>query len=103
MRSYELWLHYKQGDDFSGHLKETSSVSAALRRWAAQFIENQAICERLAVMLDGRNVTGHGDTHLVELCADDVDAEKALAVAAAEELIAAREDDEEDVDDDSIS
>jgi hypothetical protein len=123
MNSYELWIHYKQGDELASCLEETDQeVIPALRLWAdrlergvqhifrlADFLENQAP--------DPPPVTITADTHhigfdgpekvlraaveqelLLVMDFDDPDDEELLMEDEDEELLDSDEEDDDDED-----
>ena len=87
-KSYELFLHGKQGDDF-GHLLEAhnNDIPVALRVWEQSFKENAAVCARLAWAFEGHALTAHADTHHISFAPDDANADECLEVMVKEELL----------------
>ena len=87
--SYELNLHFKQGDDFRSFLVDAGGdIPAALRNWAAFMRGNAATCEKLASAIKkelagGNNIQVDADTHMIMFCGD----EKALDRLAKARLI----------------
>lgn len=101
-KSYELFLHYKQGDDFGQILRENQSdVPKALRAWAARFKENVAICERLAKAFEGQKLVVEADTHHISFDPTDGSARKCLEAMAVEKLIHVYEFEEDEDEDES--
>jgi hypothetical protein len=86
-KTYELWLHYKQGDDFAAILEKEPTPSKALESWAAHFAACRDICAQLARTLAGKNVEAGGGTHYIGFTAKDDEAERALAALAKENLL----------------
>lgn len=82
--SVELSLYFKQGDDFSMHLKNSKDrPAAALEAWAEQLVAGAKALRGVARKIAGkRGVTASGDTHLVSIdgLSRDV-AEEVLKVA----------------------
>ena len=100
-KSYELFLHYKQGDDFQrclGHAR--GNVPTALRLWAETFKRNHDICLQLARVFEGKEIDAHADTHHISFEPGDHVARGALEVMAAEKLIEIKEWPDEDEDGD---
>lgn len=97
MKTYELFLHGKQGDDFAQHAAIAATVNKALLSWSAALKQCQNICEQIARALEGKNVSVFADTHVISLTADDAEAEKALDALTAEGLLTVMpiEDDDE--------
>lgn len=79
--SYELWLHWKQGDDFAGCLKEANdNVPAALELWAQHFDGCAEHCRSLAKELEGADVSADGDVHYIRFDGDEVLMEKLVSM-----------------------
>lgn len=78
MKTYEIFLHYKQGDDFAAHVDATNNVSDALTGWAADFRKRTAVCEEIARALHGKNVEVDAQVHMILLTPKDAEAERAL-------------------------
>jgi hypothetical protein len=87
--SYELFLHYKQGDDFRSFLDDVNGdIPKALKNWAAFMRENASHCEKLAKAMKKEIAKGskfdvNADTHMIAFCGD----EKALDRLAKAGLI----------------
>lgn len=89
---YELFLHYKQGDDFRHHLDNANgNVSKALRSWASEFRHHYDVCTQLANKLEGLNLGAEADTHYIALGANDAQAEAALEEFAASGVLEKRD------------
>lgn len=97
MKTYTLYLHYKQGDDFGHILNEADhKVPEALRDWAASFDANAKHCRELAARLENVDVNVQADTHHIGFDPNDKKAEKALAKLAEDGLIDEEEWEDED-------
>jgi len=98
-KSYELFLHYKQGDDLAGHLKANpGDPVAALRSWSESL---KAAVERLSelaydVEKSGKSVSITADTHFIGINGDPALLE---GLAAKGLLDAVEHDGDEDEDD----
>lgn len=98
-KSYELFLHFKQGDDFGQILQANNNdIPTALRVWEQGFKENAAVCARLAKAFEGQALTAHADTHHISFAPDDAKADECLEVMVKEELLQAIDSDDEDDD-----
>jgi len=94
MKTYELFLHWKQGDDFRGCLEQAKgNVSEALEFWARDFDSRAKHCRELAERVKGKSVETDADTHMITFGGD----EELLDKLVEEELLSAFEveDDEE--------
>jgi hypothetical protein len=100
IRSYELWLHYKQGDDF-GHVLEKckGNVPKALKTWAANFKQHAEVCLQLAKAFKGKKITVQADTHMICFDPKDVKATACLEALVKKKLLDVQEWDDEDADD----
>lgn len=92
MKTYSLFLHFKQGDDFASIRKSTKTNSVAFEKWASQFAHYQAICTTVAKALDGKKVEISADTHMIMLVPGDAAGARALE-ALVKERILTRSDD----------
>lgn len=87
-RSYELFLHYKQGDDFAQALEaHPDDIPAALRTWEQHFRNNASVCARLAKAFEGKNLIVNAGTHHIDFTPGDDAARECLEVMAQEELL----------------
>lgn len=108
MTNYSIFLHYKQGDDFSSCLKhENDNISAAFALWSLQHKANADRCERLTKMfskLPADAVEINADTHVIDFIPKTKQGEEFLEMLVKENLINKEEfeDDEEDDDDDEV-
>jgi len=66
MKSYSLFLHWKQGDDLAEHVETTKTVSDALRSWGADFERRRVACEKISSALDGKKVDVFAGTHVID-------------------------------------
>ena len=99
--SYELFLHYKQGDDFADHLEQAQDdVPAALRSWAESFKRHHDVCLQIARVLDGKKIEAQADVHFISFEPGDDQAENALEALVREELIERQELDDGEPDED---
>lgn len=97
-KTYGLWLHFKQGDDFNGCLENSKgNVTEALHNWANSFEDNKRVCLTLANALRGVNVEVFACTHEIEFVPNDKEATEVLEKLVAEQLLHSNEfEDEED-------
>lgn len=95
MKSYSLYLHGKQGDDFSSYVESTKTISSALENWAKDFAACQKVCERIAQEIKGEKIEVDADTHTILFCPKDKAAEKVLKALAKEKLLSVDTDDAE--------
>jgi hypothetical protein len=101
-KSYELFLYYKQGDDFATVLEaHKNDIPAALRAWEQSFKDNAAACSRLAKAFEGKDLTAHADTHHISFEPGDEASCACLEVMVREELLEAVEWDDEDNNDEA--
>lgn len=65
----ELFVHFKQGDDFKHVLENTEggNVAEALRTWGAHLAEAAEGLKRFAAVIDGHAVEADADTNCVWL------------------------------------
>lgn len=86
-KSYELWLHWKQGDEFGNLIEEADSTEDALTTWAKIFESRAEHCRKLAEVVDGKDIEGYGDTHHIDFRGD----EEVLEEAVEKDLLQLRE------------
>jgi len=67
MKSYSLFLHWKQGDDLAEHVDKTETLSSALRSWGGDFERRRVACEKIATALDGKKIDVFAGTHVIDL------------------------------------
>lgn len=84
--NYELFLHWKQGDDFASCLEETDTVEEALRKWAEGFDACADHCRKLADEFSGKNIEGQGDTHFIAFSGDEEVLERAVEKGLIEKV-----------------
>lgn len=97
MRTYELFLHYKQGDDFGICLHKCGGdVVAALKMWREELLANSAHCSLLSERLVGVKVEVHADTHFIGFSPLNEEAEQCLNKLVAEELLTGSDWEDED-------
>ena len=76
-KSYELFLHFKQGDDFHQSLEQADGdIPAALRNWAEFMRGNAEHCDQLANTLereiaDGAKIEVDANTHHIGFYGDE--------------------------------
>lgn len=70
-KTYELFVHYKQGDDLNHFLAETKTVSEGLKMWSEGMKANSELLAKLAELLEGKDVECHADTHYIGFQGDD--------------------------------
>lgn len=98
MTIYDLFLHWKQGDDFATQLKAAGDdVPKALREWAKSFDENASRCRALAKLFDKVSISAQADTHHISFApSEDIQRSKGFdeffdhpesAVEALEEAV----------------
>lgn len=100
MKNYELFLHYKQGDDFNSHLEDSKNPSEAFANWAKDFEQRKETCKLLSDTLKGVNVEVFADTHMISIVPNDREATMILDKLVAQETLTTFEfeDDECDCD-----
>ena len=77
--SYDLWAHYKQGDDLAACIEQASGdVSAGLRMWAAQLEEGAANARKIAAEIENVPVRVVADSFLIEFHPETPQAEAVL-------------------------
>jgi hypothetical protein len=97
MKSYTLFLHYKQGDDFCGCLKECKdNISESLSLWASQFQSCLEACNILAFELAGINVEVVADTHYIAFTPKDEEADKVFSMLEHRGIVCSEEHDDEE-------
>jgi hypothetical protein len=62
----EAWVHWKQGDEFAGFLKEYSAPKA-LEMWGKSLVERGKGLIQASEILAGQDIEGWGDTHGLSL------------------------------------
>lgn len=90
-KSYNLFLHWKQGDDLADHL-EGKTVSEGLLSWAEFMKSNATHLEQLAALFKDKEIECFADTHCINFEGD----EEVLKKAEEQELIQADEFEDED-------
>lgn len=99
MKSYELNLHWKQGDEIANCLEQTESVSEALRLRGKMLSDCVEVCNKLADLFDGSDITCDADTHMIAFSGN----KELLQKAADQELLDVidfdDDEEEEDLDD----
>lgn len=102
MKTYEIYLHGKQGDDFAAHIEKSKNVWAALAVWTEDFRKRADICDRIARAIYQKNVQVEADTHMILFIPQDTTAEKAFDELLAAGLVHRSSMDEADGDDDDL-
>ena len=75
--SYELNLHYKQGDDLRSFLDDANGdIAKGLKNWAAFMKRNAETCQKLAMAIkkelaQGSKIEVNADGHMIAFCGDD--------------------------------
>lgn len=92
MKCYNLFVHWKQGDDFAKELQEHPVVCEALRSWANQMDDNAKQLRDLADIVEGKAVFTDADCNHIGFCGDD----EVLGIAVEKGLIQQEDDTEED-------
>lgn len=82
MKTYELWLHGKQGDDLQTNANASKDASGAFFCWSLDFEKRIEICHRISDALEGRNVKIEGEGNFIFLTPLDENAEVALDALA---------------------
>ncbi|KXB03013.1 hypothetical protein AKJ45_02835 [candidate division MSBL1 archaeon SCGC-AAA261F19] len=77
-KSYELFLHWKQGDDFAEELEKADTTEEALRNWAETFEEHAKHCRELAEIFEGKDIEAYADTHHISFVDDEEVLKKAV-------------------------
>jgi len=95
MKSYELSLHWKQGDDLAGHLSTMKTPTRALKAWGLSFAHAKRICDEIATAIDGKAVVIEAGTHYIALHPKSPTAKKALEALVAKKLLQAVDTEEE--------
>lgn len=68
---YDLYVHFKQGDDLNCFLEKSASVSEGLKMWAKAMRSGAEHVDKLAELLEGKDVECHADTNYIGFCGDD--------------------------------
>lgn len=97
MKTYELFLHCKQGDTLAQHIEFTKNPSDALKIWAYDFQNNREICEKLARDLLGKNINIFADANLILLQGTDASAREALDSLVKEGILVEADEEYEDI------
>lgn len=99
MKTYEFYVHWKQGDDFKTHVGQTANTAEALRQWAMSFESHRNTCNQLSEYLIGQDIEVQADTHMISFSPQNDAATEALEKAVAVGLLSTFDwDDEEDAD-----
>ena len=78
-KTYELFLHYKQGDDLSGFVEQTKTHKDALLAWADFMESNAKALRELVNLFKGKKLTiEQADTHFIAISGDKKCLEKAV-------------------------
>ena len=83
-KMYTLDIHYKQGDDLSGHMGQAKTTQGALKLWADQLEAGVTAIRRLAEIFEGKELYIDADTHCISIISSD---KKALKQAVKEGLL----------------
>ena len=78
MKSYHLWVHWKQGDDLHHHLKDQDPVSA-LRGWSESLAAGADRVAQLATFLEGKVIEIEAGTHHIGFHGDPAILDDAVA------------------------
>ena len=76
-KSYDLYIHLKQGDDFRGFLNDADgNIPGALRNWAESLRGGAAHCEELANAMEDEIAGGAGievdaDVNIINFYGDE--------------------------------
>ncbi|MBY9005653.1 MAG: hypothetical protein KGD63_02745 [Candidatus Lokiarchaeota archaeon] len=92
MKDYELWVHWKQGDDCSNFITQAGDVKQGLLNWAENMEYNVKKIRRLVDLFGDKDLDIDACTHSIILNGD----EDILKRAVEEELIDCIEYDEEE-------
>lgn len=57
MKLYDIFIHYKQGDDFNHHLEKTKSTAEAFSSWADSFKAAEDVCRQVSAAFAKAKVT----------------------------------------------
>jgi len=78
-KTYELYLHYKQGDDLANFIKQTKTSQEALLAWAAFMESNAQTIKRLVEIFEGKKLfIEQADTHFIQIDGDKECLKKAV-------------------------
>lgn len=88
MKTYELFLHYKQGEELGVFLEQTGGkVPEALTLWAASFKHHMEVCNNLARLLNDEDVAVFAETHMVSFEPKTEKGRAVLDMLAREEIL----------------
>jgi hypothetical protein len=87
MKTFEMWLHGKQGDSLNKLVEIADNASDAFAYWAVDFGTCLMRCETISGILEGKNVRIEADANCIFLHPLDRDAEIALEEIAERKLI----------------
>jgi hypothetical protein len=87
MKTYMLWLHSKQGDDFAEHVEHTKTPVEAFESWANSLAEAQRTCLKVAETIHDQKVTVFGDVNFVMITAKDKAARIVLDKLVTEKIL----------------
>ena len=92
MKDFELWVHWKQGDDCSNFISQAGDVKQGLLDWAESMEYNAKRIRRLVDLFKNKDLDIDACTHSIILNGD----EEILKRAVEEELINCIEYDDEE-------
>lgn len=87
MKHYELFMYFKQGDDFAQHLEDQETNASAFRAWSQGFRRRQLHCEQIAKAIEGEDIDITADTHMIVFHPNTEKAEKVLELLAESKYI----------------
>ncbi len=92
MKDYELWVHWKQGDECANFISQAGDVKQGLIEWAKSMEYNAKRIRRLVNLFENKDLDINACTHSIILNGD----EEILKKAVEEELISCIEYEEEE-------
>jgi hypothetical protein len=84
MKSYEMFVHYKQGDDLGHHLENSKDASESLFSWSTSLISAGERVKVIAERIKGLDITIDADTHFIGMSGDH---EEVLNLMVADGLL----------------
>ncbi len=96
MKTAEVWLHYKQGDELSRHMDEHDDLIKGMRSYSDHLKDASQALEKIASIIakDPENCEIDADTHMIAITGPDEIIDELINQELAELM------DEEDFDDD---
>lgn len=82
MKTYELWMYTKQGNDLAHYVKNTKTIAEAFHLWAEFLAQHQATCRTISDAFEGKNVEIEADGVFIHVYPKDKEAEKVCKALA---------------------